>query len=327
MVHAARGSSAIAGLGWYVPGRLVDNDTIAGWCDVTTDWIEQRTGVHRRWYAADDEPTSALAAHAVRDALDDAGLRPDELAGLVVCTSTPDQPQPATAAFVLAAIGATGAAAFDVNAACAGFLYGLAAAAAWRRNGPVAVVGADKYSTILNRRDRRTVSLFGDGAGAVILGPDPDGTAAINVVAICEPEYVDLVRVPGGGSALPLRQADDPLADRFLMDGRAVLEWVEKALPPAAGKACAEAGVSMDMIDHFILHQANPRMLALCAQWLEVPPEKVAITADRYGNIGAASVALTLAVEAREGRIKRGDRVLLGAVGGGASACATVLTW
>ncbi|MEU4655539.1 ketoacyl-ACP synthase III [Streptomyces sp. NPDC023723] len=317
----------VTGLGWYVPERRVDNDTVARWCGVTPEWITARTGVDERRYAADDEPTSVLAARALEQALDDAGLAGDDLAAVVVCTSTPDQPQPPTAAFVLAELGISGIAAFDVNGVCAGFLYGLGAAEGWRRRGPVAVVGADKYSALMNRRDRRTVSLFGDGAGAVVLGPARSEDDAVRLVARCQPEHLDLVRVRGGGSALPLRDTADPLADRFEMQGRAVVAWAEEAFPVVVEQACAEAGLMLADIDRFVLHQGSGRMVELCAKWIDAPPEKVATTAHRFGNTSAASIPLTLAHEAQHQRLNRGDRVLLAGLGGGTAACATVVTW
>lgn len=317
----------VAGLGWYAPERRVDNETVARWCGVTPEWIVARTGVRERRYAAPEEPTSALAARALARALDDAGLDGNDLAALVVCTSTPDQPQPPTAAFVLAELGLTGIPAFDVNGVCAGFLYGLGAAEGWRRRGPVAVVGADKYSAIMNRRDRRTVSLFGDGAGAIVLGQTRSDDEAVRIVARCQPEHLDLVRVRGGGSALPLRDTSDPLADRFEMQGRPVVAWAEQALPVVVDQACAEAGLMPADIDRFVLHQGSGRMVELCAKWIDAPPEKVAVTADRFGNTSAASIPLTLAYEAQHQRINRGDRVLLAGLGGGTAACATVVTW
>jgi 3-oxoacyl-[acyl-carrier-protein] synthase-3 len=317
----------VAGVGWYVPGRRIDNETISRWCGATPEWVIARTGVHERRYAGAQEPTSAMAAGALQMALDDAGLNGSELAAVIVCTSTPDQPQPPTAAFVLARLGITGIGAFDVNGVCASFLYGIGAVGGWRSRGPVAVIGADKYSAIMNRQDRRTVSLFGDGAGAIILDPAAGDSGVISVVARCEPEYLDLVRVRGGGSALPLRDASDPLADRFEMDGRSILAWAESALPIAANQACDEAGLTLADIDRFVMHQANPKMLKRCAEWLGVPSGKMAISADRYGNTGAASVPLTLAIEVQEKRINKGDHVMLTGLGGGTAACVSVVKW
>lgn len=320
-------TSGVAGLGWYVPERVIDNDTIALWCGAAPDWITARTGVQERRYADPDVPTSTLAARALERALRDAGLSGGDLAAVIVCTSTPDQPQPPTAAFVLGELGISGVAAFDVNGVCVGFLYGLGSAQAWRARGPVAVVGADKYSAIMNRLDRRTVSLFGDGAGAIILDQADPGAGGIGVVARCQPEYLDLVGVPGGGTRLPLRGTTDPLADRFAMNGHAIVAWAETALPVAAHRACAAAGVPLADIDRFVVHQGSGRLVELCAKWLDVPTEKMAVSADRYGNTGAASIPLTLAIEAEQGRLARGDRVMLAGLGGGTAACACVMRW
>ncbi|MGQ4457541.1 3-oxoacyl-ACP synthase III family protein [[Kitasatospora] papulosa] len=326
-MKTAEQGMGVAGLGWHVPGLRIDNETISRWSGADPGWVIDRTGVEERRYAASDEPTSALAARALSMALEDAGLRGEDLAGVIVCTSTPDQPQPPTAAFVLARLGLTGIPAFDLNGVCAGFLYGLGAAEGWRRRGPVALIGADKYSSIVNPADRRTVSLFGDGAGAVILEPPTEDSGLVSVVARCQPEYLDLVRVRAGGSALPLRDTEDPLADRFEMEGRAIVTWAETALPVVAQQACEEAGLTLADIDRFVLHQGSPRMVELCTKWLGAAPGKVALSADRFGNTGAASIPLTLAIEVRQERIKRGDRVMLAGLGGGTAACASVVKW
>jgi acetoacetyl-CoA synthase len=326
-MKTAQTGVGVAGVGWYVPDLIIDNDTISQWCGAPADWVISRTGVEQRRYAAADVPTSALAARALKVALCDAGMDARDLAGVIVCTSTPDQSQPPTAAFVLAELGISGVPAFDVNGVCAGFLYGLVAAEGWRRRGPVAVVGADKYSSIMNREDRRTVSLFGDGAGAVILGQLRSESNVVRVIARCQPEHLELVRVRGGGSALPLRDAPDPLADRFEMDGRSIVTWAEDALPIAVHRTCADAGVTVADIDRFVMHQGSPRMVELFGKWLGVPVEKVAVSANRFGNTGAASIPLTLAIEVQEKRIVAGDRVMLAGLGGGTAACASVMTW
>lgn len=326
MVRAATASGILSSAS-YLPAREVSNEEVAGWCDVTPAWISARTGVEGRRYAGADEPTSALAAQALRTALGRSGLRVTDLSAIIVCTSTPDQPQPPTAAFVLRALGGSGSAAFDVNGVCVGFLYGLAAAQSWRTRGPVAVIGADKYSTIMDRRDRRTVSLFGDGAGAVILSALGHGDPPLEVVARCQPEHVDLVRVRAGGSALPSPRPGDATAAKFEMQGRAVLEWAASALPPVVQQACQEAGVALQDVDRVVLHQGSRRLVEQCARWLHLPISRFALTADRFGNTGAASLPLTLAEEDVAGRLVRGRPVLLAGLGGGTTACATVIRW
>lgn len=322
----------ILGVGAYVPPDVIDNQTIATWANTSPAWIQERTGIRERRYAASAEPTSSLAHAAVRDLLTD---RPDALANLgaiIVATSTPDQPQPATAAILQHRLDRPGIAAFDLQAVCAGFVYAVVVGSALAEQpatGPnVLVVGADKYSAIMNRSDRRTVSLFGDGAGAVLLGPVPEGFGFQATRLIAHGQYHDLVEVIAGGTRRPL---DSPARDAgehlFRMQGSAVRDYVLTALPPAFDAVLADAGIGLHDVDRFVMHQANPRLLGVLAAKLGIPRERFTITGDVFGNTGCASVPITLRQSQRARPLARGERILFAAVGGGMTAAAAVLTW
>ncbi|WP_026467554.1 3-oxoacyl-ACP synthase III family protein [Amycolatopsis alba] len=322
----------IVGFGSYLPGRTVTNAEVASWSGTTEDWIETATGIRERRYADDNEATSDLAIAAARAALgDDEGLR-SRLAAIVLATSTPDQPQPATAALVQRALGLPGVPSFDLNAVCSGFLYALTIVEAMlTRSAPDAtalVIGADKYSAIMNRADRRTVSLFGDGAGAVVLGQVPDGYGIHATHLITDGQYSEMIEVPGGGTRRPVGSPGTTEQDLlFRMNGFAVREYVLRTLPAAVHAVLGTAGMKLSEIDRLIVHQANPNLVELCAAELGVPLEKVPLTAVELGNTAVASVPVTLDSAHRRQPLRRGERILLAAVGGGLSTGAVLLTW
>jgi 3-oxoacyl-(acyl-carrier-protein) synthase III len=322
----------ILGLGSYLPARAVTNAEVASWARTTEDWIETATGVRERRYAGDDEATSDLAVAAARAALgDDAGLRA-RLAAIVLATSTPDQPQPATAALVQRALGLPGVPAFDLNAVCSGFLYAVTVAEALlTRSAPEAtalVLGADKYSAIMNRADRRTVSLFGDGAGAVVLGRVPDGYGIHATHLSTDGQYSEMIEVRGGGTRLPAGAPGATDEDHlFRMNGFTVREYVLRTLPAAVHAVLDAAGMKLGELDRLVVHQANPKLVGLCAAELGLPPEKVPLTAVELGNTAVASVPVTLDAAHRRQPLRRGERILLAAVGGGLSTGAVLLTW
>ncbi|MFE6228169.1 3-oxoacyl-ACP synthase III family protein [Streptomyces sp. NPDC057854] len=319
----------ILGTGSYLPSRTVDNGEIAAATGVSEEWILRKTGIRVRHYAADDEATSDLAAHAARAALADAGIRPAQLSYIVVATSTPDHPQPATAAIVQHLIGADNAAAFDINAVCTGFLFALnTAARVVPEDGYGLVIGADVYSRIINPTDRRTAVLFGDGAGAVVIGPvdEPGG-----IVATTLRTFGDLhrtIEVPLGGSRSPARHhaPDDP-AHYFAMQGRAVRDFVTEQLPVAVKEILHHSGTSPADVHHFIPHQANGQMLREIAPTIGLDAARHHIVVEDTANTGAASVPVTLDLVHRRGDLGRGDTVLLSAFGGGMSIGATLLRW
>ncbi|MGG8407628.1 ketoacyl-ACP synthase III [Streptomyces sp. 12297] len=319
----------VLGTGSFLPDRVVGNDEVGARAEVGAEWILAKTGIRNRRYAGPTEATSDLAARAARAALDDAGIRAGQLDYIVVATSTPDHPQPATAAIVQDLIGAEGAAAFDVNAVCTGFLFALNAAAGMLPKGGYGlVIGADIYSRIIDPTDRRTAILFGDGAGAVVIGPVPEPYGLVATRLRTFGEQHRTIRVPAGGSRMParLQPSDDP-AHYFAMHGRAVREFVTEQLPPAVKEILAVSGLAPDDVQHFVPHQANGQMLAEIAPSLGLTAARHHLVVEEYGNTGAASVPVTLDAARRAGAFRTGDNLLLAAFGGGMSMGTTLLRW
>jgi 3-oxoacyl-[acyl-carrier-protein] synthase-3 len=327
----------LIGSGCFVPPTVIPNSTIAEWSGAEPEWIAERTGVETRHYITPGTATSDLAVEAARsaltgadrDGLDDNG---QSLGLIVVATSTPDQPQPSTAAIVQHKLGLTEVPAFDVNAVCCGFIYALAVAEAMlstRLSGQRGlVIGADIYSTLMDRSDRRTVSLFGDGAGAVLLGPVPDGYGVNAIQLATHGEHRDYVEVVAGGTRRPAddaaRQAGEHL---FRMQGRPVRDYALRTLPKVIGAALDQAGLALHDIDRFVFHQANTRLVQACARELGLSADRVPLTAPQFGNTAAASIPMALHTEHRRRPFRRGDRLVLAGVGGGMTAGAIVLTW
>ncbi|MFJ2060104.1 3-oxoacyl-ACP synthase III family protein [Streptomyces sp. NPDC087908] len=321
----------ILSVGGYVPPTVVDNEQISEWAGTDPEWVAARTGISERHYAPAGMATSEMAAEAAAPLLEDESLR-TRIGLLITATSTPDQPQPATAVMVQQRLDLPVLPAFDVNAVCSGFLYALATARAMlaqQDGGECAlVVGADKYSTIMDRTDRKTVSLFGDGAGAVVLGPVPDGYGIHAVALLADGQSTSLVRVEAGGTRKPLtaqRVADGE--HLFRMDGRAVRDWGLQFVPKAVDEALDHAGLTVGDIDRVVFHQGNTRLVEALGREMGIPQDKLALTAPEYGNTAAASIPLTLSHEHARKPFTRGERILLASVGGGMTAGAVVLTW
>ncbi|MER7493651.1 ketoacyl-ACP synthase III [Streptomyces pharetrae] len=324
-------SVGILGTGSCLPSQVVTNDEAGHPAGVDDAWIHSRTGIRTRRWAKPDEATSDLAVAAGRAALEDAGIRAAQLSLVIVATSTPDAPQPPTASAVADGLGAgPGTAAFDVNAVCSGFVFALTAAERMLRGtgGYAVVVGADIYSRILDRADRRTAILFGDGAGAVVLGPAAGGRATGIAARLAGfGAERDLIQVPAGGSRLPA--SADTLREGlhyFKMNGRAVREFVADQVAPAIAQFLADQGVDPRDIDHFVPHQANGRMLQDLAERIGIPAGRMRTTVETYGNTGSASIPVTLDDAARRGGIRPGDRVLLAGFGGGMAMGLALLT-
>ncbi|MEU8095702.1 MULTISPECIES: 3-oxoacyl-ACP synthase III family protein [Streptomyces] len=322
----------VISVGAHLPERIVDNREIAAWAGVTEEWVAERTGILQRRYAAAGEATSDLALPAARAALDEAGPEAGErLAALIVATCTPDHPQPSTAAIVQAGLGLPALPAFDVNAVCSGFLYALTVAKALLDGQPgqyALVVGADLFSTLMDRGDRKTVSLFGDGAGAVVLGTVPEGYGIHGATLLANGELHDYVKVEAGGTRTPLDERARAAGEHlFRMDGRAVREYAMTTLHKVVGQTLADCGARIEDVDRFVFHQANTRLLESFAAEAGIDPDKVALTAPSLGNTAAASVPLTLHHTHRDRPLERGERVLLASIGGGMTAAATLMTW
>jgi len=322
---------AILGTGSYLPVEVVGNDPIARTAGVTDEWIRRKTGIRERRRAAPDQATSDLAAEAGRRALAQAGVPADRLAYVIVATSTPDHPQPATASITQHLLGAGSAAAFDVNAVCSGFVYALSVAEHLLRPHGEAyalVIGADIYSRILDYGDRKTAILFGDGAGAVLLGPSRDRGGVIGTRLLTDGDHHHLIKVPAGGSRLPASTETLMQGEHFFtMEGRGVREYVTRRLPEAIHRMLDELGVGREEIRHFVPHQANGAMLADVWPSLGLDRAHLHLTVETQGNTGSGSVPVALDTVHRAGLLERDDLVLLAGFGGGMSVGLALVRW
>ena len=309
-------NSLLVGIGAYLPRTIVSNTELAQRVDTTDEWITSRTGIRQRHLAQPDETCAFMATEAARAALNDAGIDPASVDGIILATATPDQAFPATATRVQAALGASGFA-FDLSAACSGVIYALSVADAMLRNGAartMLVIGAEVYSRIMNWNDRDTCVLFGDGAGAVVLrrgGLPGQGVLSTNLHS--DGRLGDLLYVDGA-----VGQPDRP--GHLVMKGREVFRHAVARLCEAVEETLLVNAISADELDWLVPHQANLRIIDAVGQRLKIPADKVVVTVDRHANTSAASIPLALATAYADGRIKRGHLVLLEALGGG-------LTW
>jgi 3-oxoacyl-[acyl-carrier-protein] synthase-3 len=319
-------------LGSHLPDTVIDNDDIAAWTGASPDWVVERTGVRTRRYAGEDTATSELAELAVRDLLRGHTDSPERIGLIVLATCTPDQPQPATAARMQSRLGLGPTASFDINAVCTGFLYGLDCARGMLESDPgleqALVVGADKFSSVMDRSDKRTVSLFGDGAGAALVGEVPEGYGIHTTAMTSDGSSADLVGVDAGGTAMPTtpRTADEG-RDKLRMQGREVRGWAMENVPKLVDDALERTGWDAGSVDRVVFHQANVRMLEELCDAVGIDADKAPMTAPEYGNTAVASIPVTLHASHHARPLRRGERVLLAAVGGGMTAGAVTLTW
>ncbi len=316
--------SRIIGTGSYLPENVLANTDLETIVDTSYEWIYTRTGIRQRHIAADNESSSDLALKASRRAIEAAGLTPDELDLVIVATTTADMIFPSTACLLQAKLGMTRGAAFDVQAVCSGFVYALATADQFMRSGEyrhVLVVGAEVYSRILNWKDRSTCVLFGDGAGAVVLGrSDKPGIMASRLHS--DGRYANILSVPGGVSRGAV--CGKPLLQ---MEGNTVFKLAVKVLGEVADETLAAGGLARADLDWLIPHQANIRIIQATAKKLGLGMERVITTVDRHANTSAASVPLALDEAVRDGRIRPGHHVLLEGVGGGFTWGAVLVRW
>jgi len=322
----------ILGTGSYLPERKVTNAELAALVPgVDADWISRKTLIEARRFAAPGEATSDLAAKAAGAALDRAGIAATEIDYVIVSTSTGDVPQPPTASLVQHLIGAHRAASFDINVVCSGFVYALSVAqglVAMRPDAKVLVIAADLYSRILDFTDRRTAVLFGDGAGAAVVGSVPEGFGLLETELVTRGDAADLIRVAAGGSRLPASAETVANGDHyFTMNGRGVRDFVAGQVPLVLADLLDRAGLHAKDIDHFVPHQANGVMLKELVELAGLDDAHTHLTLDRYGNVGSASVPVALDEAARSGALRPGDLVLLAGFGGGMSVGATILRW
>ena len=312
--------SILTGIGGYLPEKIVTNEDLAARVDTSDQWIRERTGIRQRHLAGPHETAAFMGTRAAPAALADAGAGPDDVDVILVATSTPDQAFPATALRVQAALGVTKGFGFDLAAACAGFIYALSVADGMIRVGQargVLVIGSEVYSRIMNWQDRTTCVLFGDGAGAVFLqageGEGHEARGVLSTHLHAQGTLGDILYVDGavGRHDLP---------GTLVMNGKEVFRQAVTRLAGAVDEALAANGLVYNDIDWLVPHQANLRIIEAMGKRLSLPPERVVITVDRHANTSAASVPLALAEAYADGRIKRGDLVLMEALGGG-------LTW
>jgi 3-oxoacyl-[acyl-carrier-protein] synthase-3 len=322
----------IAGLSTYVPPKVLTNADLQKMVDTTDEWILQRTGIRERHIAEPGTATSDLAKEAARGALQQAGITPEQLGFIVVGTTTPDMIFPSTACLLQAKLGATNAWGFDLGAACSGFTYALTTAMQLIATGAheyALVVGADVMSSIIDYKDRTTCVLFGDGAGAVVLAPASDGEEGIidfahevdgnGGMALC---------MPAGGS---LRPASHETVDQRLhyvkQDGQVVFKFAVRKTEEISRRVLERNGIDPSQIDLFVSHQANRRIIQAAADRLGLPEHKVIVNLEMYGNTTAGTIPLALADAVRQGKLKKGNLVLLASVGAGFTVGSVLLRW
>ncbi|HTJ28444.1 MAG TPA: beta-ketoacyl-ACP synthase III [Candidatus Limnocylindria bacterium] len=321
----------IAGVGHYVPDRILTNADLERTLETSDEWIQTRTGMRERHIAAPDQPTSDIALHAALDALGRAHRTAQDVECVIVATVTPDYPFPATACILADKLGIAGVAAFDIEIACSGFIYGLTVAAGLVRSGifkRVLLVGAEELSRIVNYEDRSTAILFGDGAGAVVLEASEHdsflaaelGSDGSNPASLC---------IPAGGTATSPLTPEDLIAKRntMVMNGREVFRFAVTKMIESTNIALDRAGLAPSEITWLIPHQANRRIIEAAAKHLDMSADRVIMNIDRYGNTSSASIPIALSETERDGKLKDGDIVLFVGFGGGLSWGAVAWRW
>lgn len=323
------------GLGFYTPDRVLDNAALEKIVETTDEWIFSRTGIRERRIAAPGETTADLAEQAARRALQDAGLNASEIDLIVVATSTPDAPFPSTASQVQHRLGAN-CGAFDLSAACAGFTYALATAAQFVQNGVcrnVLVIGADLLSRVTDWSDRNTCVLFGDGAGALVVGRVPDGYGLLGVDMGSDGAGADLLKIerfaPADDFEYSMRspRGEEVQDRRIYQNGREVYKFAVHVMGESAIRALEKSGLAPCDVDLLVPHQANIRIIESAAKRLDLPMSKVFVNLQKYGNTDAATIPIALCEARDEGRIKRDDIVVMVGFGGGLAWSSCVLKW
>ncbi|TVY08781.1 beta-ketoacyl-ACP synthase III [Paenibacillus cremeus] len=321
----------IIGTGKYVPERVLTNQELEQMVDTNDEWIVTRTGIRERRIASQVQASSDLAYEASKIALANAGIAPEELDLIVVATITPDMAFPSTACILQEKLGAKKAAAFDLSAACSGFIYSLANAANFIATGTykyALVIGAECLSKITDYTDRNTCILFGDGAGAVVLGPVPEGRGFKAFELGADGTGGPLLKVQGGGSRCPASPQSLEGKQHFIyMAGAEVFKFAVRIMGGAAEEALRKAGMEKSDIDLLVPHQANIRIIQSALQKLSLSEDKCMINLDKYGNMSAASIPVALAEAVEGGRVKEGDCLVMVGFGGGLTWGATVLVW
>ena len=321
----------IVGWGMYVPSHRLTNDDIAKMVDTSDEWITARTGIKERRIAADDESTATLAIRSAEAALDVANMAPEELDLIIVASATPDYLFPATACLVQDNLGADRAGAFDLSAACSGFIYGISLAAQAIQTGAIdnaLVIGSETLSRFVDWKDRQTCVIFGDGAGAVLLAGRDERGGVLSCTMRSDGSGGDLLALPAGGSRHPASL--ETLANNqhtIKMHGREVFRFATRVMADAARVVVDDAGLTFDDVSLVIPHQANSRIIQTAARRLKLPEEKIYVNLDRYGNTSSASIPIALCEAIEEGRVEAGDNLVLVGFGAGLTWAAAVVQW
>lgn len=321
----------ILGTGKYAPDHVLTNQQLEQMVDTNDEWIVTRTGISERRIASEEQATSDLALHASEQALKNAGISAEDIDLIIVATITPDMAFPSTACILQEKLGAKKAAAFDLSAACSGFIYGLANAQNFIATGIykyALVVGAECLSKITDYTDRNTCILFGDGAGAVVLGAVEEGRGFHSFELGADGAGGDLLKISGGGSRHPVSlQSIENKLHYISMAGSEVFKFAVRIMGSAAEEALKKAGMQKSEVDLLVPHQANIRIIQAALNRLDLTEDKCVINLDRYGNVSAASIPIALAEAVEEGRLEKGHRVVLVGFGGGLTWGAAALTW
>jgi len=324
-------SVRLTGWGRYAPPQVLTNKDLERMVDTSDEWIVTRTGIRERRVAGAHETTASMAAVAGLRAIHTAGLTPQDIDLIIVATLTPDYWMPSTAALVKEAIGNTKAPAFDVSAACSGFVFAYATASAYLASGMARhalVIGAELLTRFLDYRDRGTCILFGDGAGAVVLSASDEPTATVGIELTTEPQGAYMIWLPSGGSRSPSSAETVARGEhRIRMEGKETYRFATRTLASTALAAVAKAGWTQDDVDLVVPHQANVRIIEAVSKGLDLPMDKIYVNLHKYGNTSAASVPIALAEAVNEGRVAIGDKVVFVAFGAGFTSGAVALEW
>ena len=324
-------SAGIIGTGYYLPEKVLTNFDLEKMVQTNDAWIVERTGIHERRIAADDEPVSALAQRAAEMALADAGITGADLDLIIMATLTSDRIIPATACILQDRLGAVHAAAFDLSAACSWFVYASSIAAQFLESGiyrHVLVIGGETLSRVIDWQDRNTCILFGDGAGAAVFGPVEDGYGVRAFDLGSDGSGGDTLDIPSSGSLCPV--TPETIEQRLTyvhMDGKAVFRFATKVMGKTVETSLARAGMQREELDFLVPHQANIRILQSAAKRLHMPMDKVIINIHRYGNMSAASIPVALAEAAHAKRFKKGDHIALAGFGAGLTWASCIMKW
>ncbi|HAV13570.1 MAG TPA: 3-oxoacyl-ACP synthase [Opitutae bacterium] len=325
-------SVIILGTGSYVPDNIVTNDDMAKMVETSDEWIRTRTGIRERRFAADDEATSDMACKAGQRAIEASGVDRSDIDLIIVATMTPDMPFPSTACLVQSKLQLPNVCAFDVQAACSGFVYALGIASSMLQSGnfnKALIIGAEKTSPILDFKDRTTCVLFGDGAGAAVLSREEiEGAGILGTIGGADGSDPSVLQQPGGGSAIPASVESIQARQHFLkMNGKEIFKQAVRVMGQASADILEKLGYETSAIDLVVPHQANMRIIESLAKRMEIPMEKFHNNLDRYGNTSAASVGIALDEAYRAGRIQSGDVILLVAFGAGLTWASSLIKW